>query len=151
MSWFNSADQSIKLFIRYLRVFGCLAYIYLKIRRRGLEKPGRIKKMALRAVKGHLVGYKGLRGHIFKIWLPEQNIVIRARDVRFFDEEELTDKEEIQHLVTFKEEGPEKEEQMEQPRYTMGTVTEIDPVAQDSDSQQGKVTEIDPVAQDSDS
>ena len=78
-----------------------MAYVHLKGKRKGLKKPGKSQKMALRAVKGYLIGYKGLRGHIFKIWQPEKNIVIRARDVRFFDEEQHSDEEEIQHLVTF--------------------------------------------------
>jgi len=76
MGWFNAPERSIMPYIRHLRAFGCVAYVYLKGKRKGLEKPGKSQKMAPRAVKGYLVGYKGLRGHIFKIWQPKKNIVI---------------------------------------------------------------------------
>ena len=83
-----------------MQAFGCIAYIHLKGKRRGLKKPKKSKKIALRAVKGYLVGYKDLRGHIFKIWISKKNVVIRARDICFFDENE-DDNEKIQHLVLF--------------------------------------------------
>jgi hypothetical protein len=88
MSWFNVFERLIKPFIRHLRAFGCIAYVYLKRKRRDLKKPGKSAKMALRAVKEHLVRYENLRGHIFKIWISEKNVVMRARDIRFFDENE---------------------------------------------------------------
>ena len=47
--------------------------------------------MKPRAVKGHLVGYEGLRGHIFKIWLLEKKVVIYTRDIRFFDKDDDKD------------------------------------------------------------
>ena len=65
--------------------------MHLKGKRRGLERPKKSKKIALRAVKGYLVGYKDLRGHIFKIWISKKNVVIRARDIYFFDENENDD------------------------------------------------------------
>jgi hypothetical protein len=49
--------------------------------------------MNLRAVKGYLVGYKGLRGYLFKIWLSEKKVVVRARDVRFFDKDDNDDED----------------------------------------------------------
>jgi hypothetical protein len=89
-----------------------VAYVHLKGTRVGLEKPGKSQKMKPRAVKGHLVGFEGLRGHLSKIWLPEKKVVVRARYVRFFDEDD-DDDEDIRHLVTFeeaREEGDETEE-----------------------------------------
>jgi hypothetical protein len=44
--------------------------------------------MNLRTVKGYLVGYEGLRRYLFKIWLLEKKVVVRVRDVRFFDEDD---------------------------------------------------------------
>ena len=58
--------------------------------------------MALRAIKGYLVGYEGMRGHIFKIQVPKQNIVIRAYNVRFFNKSN-NNNEGIQHVVSFEE------------------------------------------------
>jgi len=112
MGWFNAHKRSITPYIPHLREFGCVAYVHLKGKRKGLEKPGRPPRMAPRAVKGHLVGYEGLRGHIFKNWIPE-NVVVRARNVRFFDEAQHSDEEEIQYLVTFQEvqEDDEKEKE----------------------------------------
>ena len=120
MSWFNTHERSVKPFIRHLRAFGCVAYVHLKGSRVGLEKPGKSQKMNPRAVKGHLVGYEGLRGHLFKIWLPEKKVVVRARDVRFFDEDD-NDDEDIQYLVTFEEVREEDDEIEEEilPRFTL--------------------------------
>ncbi|RCI14375.1 hypothetical protein L249_6026, partial [Ophiocordyceps polyrhachis-furcata BCC 54312] len=66
--------------ISHLHAWGCTAYVT-----KPKEKIVRSEKMAPRAWKGHLVGIEGLHGHIFKIWLPDQEIVVRARDVRFVD------------------------------------------------------------------
>ncbi|UNI16694.1 hypothetical protein JDV02_003108 [Purpureocillium takamizusanense] len=41
--------------------------------------------MAPRAWKGFLVGLEGLHGHIFKVWLPDQELIVRARDDRFHE------------------------------------------------------------------
>ena len=78
----------MKLFIRHLRAFGCIVYIHLKGKRVGLKQPGKSQKINPRVIKEYLVGYKGLREHLFKIWLLEKKVVVRARDVRFFDEDE---------------------------------------------------------------
>src|SRR5579859_5923774 len=113
MGWLNTHQRSVKPFIRHLRAFGCIAYVHLKGTCIGLEKPGKSQKMKPRAVKGHLVGYEGLRGHIFKIWLPEKKVIVCAQDVCFFDEDEDND-EDVQHLVEFeevREEGIEIEEE----------------------------------------
>ncbi|RDA92688.1 hypothetical protein CP533_3704 [Ophiocordyceps camponoti-saundersi (nom. inval.)] len=42
-------------------------------------------KIAPRAKEGRLVGIEGLHGHIYKIYLPDEDKIIRARDVRFHD------------------------------------------------------------------
>ena len=73
-----------------------------------------------RAMKGYLVGYEGLRGHFFKIWLPEKKVVVRARDVRFFDKND-NNNEDIQYLMTF-EEVREEDDKIEEeilPRFTL--------------------------------
>ena len=41
--------------------------------------------MAPRAVVGRLVGMEGFGGHIYHIWLPEEDRVVRVRDVRFHE------------------------------------------------------------------
>ncbi|RDA95894.1 hypothetical protein CP533_5228 [Ophiocordyceps camponoti-saundersi (nom. inval.)] len=46
-------------------------------------------KMAPRAKEGRLVGIEGLYGHIYKIYLPEKDKIIRARDVRFYNPADL--------------------------------------------------------------
>ena len=124
MEWFDAPERSVKPFIRHLRAFACVGYVHLKGCHKGLEKPKKSQKMAPRAVKGHLVGYEGLRGHIFKIWIPEQNIVVRTHDVHFFnesDEDNDDDHEGIQHLVSFEEvydESTNEEEEM-MPRFVL--------------------------------
>lgn len=40
-------------------------------------------KLNFRAYLGHLVGYNS--NNIFKIWVPNKNLVIRTRDVTFND------------------------------------------------------------------
>ncbi|RDA89951.1 hypothetical protein CP533_6843 [Ophiocordyceps camponoti-saundersi (nom. inval.)] len=46
-------------------------------------------KIAPRAKEGRLVGIEGLYGHIYKIYLPEEDKIIRARDVRFYNPADL--------------------------------------------------------------
>jgi hypothetical protein len=101
-----------------------VAYIYLKGKRIGLKKPEKSQKMKPRAVKGHLVGYEELRGHIFKIWILEKKVVVRARDVRFFDENNNND-EEIQHLMTFQEPQEEEEDEREKEKLPHFTLSKI--------------------------
>jgi hypothetical protein len=43
--------------------------------------------MGPRATIGHLVGYEGDNGHIFQIWIPEKNKVVKSRDVSFLSGE----------------------------------------------------------------
>lgn len=102
MGWFDTHEKSVKPFIRHLRAFDCTAYVHLKGKRVGLEKPDKSQKMHLQAIKKYLVGYEGLKGHLFKIWLSEKKVMVHTRDVCFFNKDKEDD-EDIQHLVTFEE------------------------------------------------
>jgi hypothetical protein len=64
--------------------------------------------------------FNSLRGYLFKIWLLEKKVVVRARDVRFFDEDD-NDDEDIQHLITFEEVREENDETEKEilPRFTL--------------------------------
>ena len=42
-----------------------------------------MRKLASRAKKGRLVGYKGNNGYIYYVWIPTKNKVIRLRDITF--------------------------------------------------------------------
>ncbi|KAF6788196.1 reverse transcriptase domain protein [Colletotrichum musicola] len=68
--------------IMHLRTWGCVAYVHKK----GPNRPLRSSKMEARAMKGYLVGYDSLRGHIYHIYVPEEDKVFRCRDVRFHEE-----------------------------------------------------------------
>ncbi|MBE3041263.1 hypothetical protein IMZ48_01485 [Candidatus Bathyarchaeota archaeon] len=70
-----------KPYIHHLRTFGCTAYVH----RKGSLKPAKSAKMQPRALKGKLVGYDSLRGHIFHVWIPQLDRVLRVRDVRFWE------------------------------------------------------------------
>ncbi len=61
-----------------------------------------------------------MRGHLFKIWLPEKNIVVRARDVYFFNDDKDND-DDVQHLVEFEEVREEEIETKEEilPHFTL--------------------------------
>ena len=73
-------------YIKHLRTYGCTAYVH----RKGILRPNRANKMEPRAVKGKLIGYDGLHGHIYHIWLPKVDKVVRVRDVRFWEGEANT-------------------------------------------------------------
>ena len=81
MDWFNTYKRSVKPFIRYLRAFGCVAYVHLKGTRVGLKKPGKSQKMNPRAVKGYLVGYEST--NIYRIWFPQRGEVRPEKNVAF--------------------------------------------------------------------
>ncbi|MBE3046304.1 hypothetical protein IMZ48_27960 [Candidatus Bathyarchaeota archaeon] len=70
-----------KPYIHHLRTFGCVAYVHKK----GSLRPAKSAKMQPRALKGKLVGYDSLRGHIFHVWIPQLDCVLRVRDVRFWE------------------------------------------------------------------
>ena len=57
--------------ISYIRRHGTTTYIYIK----GLESI-QLRKLAPRAKKGRLVGYKGNNGYIYRVWIPTKNKVI---------------------------------------------------------------------------
>jgi hypothetical protein len=50
-----------------------------------INKLLRLAKLALRAAIGYLVGYKA--HNIWRIWIPSNRRVIRARDVQFNENE----------------------------------------------------------------
>lgn len=41
--------------------------------------------MSAKAIQGYLVGLEGLNDHIYKIYLPDKQKVVRVRDVRFHE------------------------------------------------------------------
>jgi hypothetical protein len=61
-----------------IRIFGCKAYVRI-------NKLPRLAKLALRAAIGYLVGYEA--HNIWRIWIPSNRRVIRARDVQFNEDE----------------------------------------------------------------
>ena len=67
--------------LSFIRIWGCKAFVHLK----GNRQPDRARKMLPRAEEGRLVGWIGDAGHIYQIYLPHKNKVIRARDVRFIE------------------------------------------------------------------
>lgn len=60
-----------------LRLYGCRAYVKLSEKEQGSKRD----KMAPRATVGYLVGF--VASNIWRIWLPEKQEVISARDVKF--------------------------------------------------------------------
>jgi hypothetical protein len=64
--------------ISYMRRHGTTAYVHIK----GPENI-QLRKLAPRAKKGRLVGYKGNNGHIYRVWIPTENKVVWSRDVIF--------------------------------------------------------------------
>ena len=81
----------IPAYIRHLRTFGCVAYVH----RKGPAAPDRAIKMHPRAVKGYLIGYEGLHGHIYHIWIPDLRKVMRTHDVRFHDTSDASAQKEL--------------------------------------------------------
>ncbi|KAJ0335388.1 hypothetical protein KNSL1_013611 [Colletotrichum chrysophilum] len=59
--------------IEHLSTFGCTAYMHKK----GPNKPARSAKMEARAMKGLLVGYGSLHGHIYHVYVPDKKKVFR--------------------------------------------------------------------------
>ena len=64
--------------ISYIRRYGTTAYMHIK----GLGSV-QLRKLAPRAKKGRLVSYEGNNGHIYRVWIPTKNKIIRLRDVTF--------------------------------------------------------------------
>ena len=63
---------------KHLQIWGTRCYKHIP-----KEDRVQAEKMGPRAVIGHLVGYEGDNGHIYQIWIPEKNKVVRSRDVSF--------------------------------------------------------------------
>jgi hypothetical protein len=61
-----------------IRIFGCKAYVRI-------NKLLRLAKLAPRAAIGYLVGYEAY--NIWRIWIPTNRRIIRARDVQFNEQE----------------------------------------------------------------
>jgi hypothetical protein len=66
--------------IAHWRTFGCTAYAYIP-----KQKRVQGQKFHVRAQKGKLVGYEG--DHIYRIYIPTQNKVIRTSHVTFNENE----------------------------------------------------------------
>ncbi|KAF5131521.1 Retrovirus-related Pol polyprotein from transposon TNT 1-94 [Metarhizium anisopliae] len=66
--------------LRHIHTWGCKTYVTIP-----KEIQVKSQKMANKAKIGNLVGMEGLHGHVYKIWLPDEQRVIRARDVRFHE------------------------------------------------------------------
>jgi transposase InsO family protein len=101
----------------HIKTFGCKAY-----RKIPSTQILRLEKMAPRAEIGYLVGYDA--SNIFKIWIPEEHSVVRARDVEF-DED-----------VFFDPTKPVKirvREAIEEEDYRVPTIETRAPIHEDSD------------------
>lgn len=72
--------------IEHPRPFGCTAYVHKK----GPNRPARSAEMEARAMKGLLVGYGSLRGHIYHVYVPDKKKVFRCRDARFCERPQKT-------------------------------------------------------------
>ena len=68
--------------LHHIRVWGSKAYRHIP-----QEDRVQAQKMDPRAMVGHLVGYEGEHGHLFKVWVPSENRVFRSRDV-YIDEDD---------------------------------------------------------------
>lgn len=77
---YEAIDVPYTPYIQHIRTWGCIAYVRIPD-----QKRVRSQKMAPWAQKGQLVGMVGNRGHIYKVWLPKENKVVRAREVRFHE------------------------------------------------------------------
>ncbi|KJZ68167.1 hypothetical protein HIM_12435 [Hirsutella minnesotensis 3608] len=79
-SFLRVNEELHKPYIRHLRTFGCVAYVHIKKERRV-----QARKMAPRAEEGKLVGWEGIHGKIYHIYVPARNRIVRACDVRFYE------------------------------------------------------------------
>ena len=67
--------------LSFLRAWYAKAYVYIP-----KEKRVQSQKMEARAWIGHLVGYEGDNGHIYRIYDPKTKKVSRHRDVVFWEQ-----------------------------------------------------------------
>jgi hypothetical protein len=99
-------------YILHIRTFGCISYVWIheKYRRQG-------DKLAPRAWKGQLIGYDGLHGKIFWIWIPEQGKIVRASAVRFHEhvQADKSDDNAPEYEAIFEDPSPDEIEQLEDP------------------------------------
>ena len=99
--------------ILYLRRYGITAYVHIK----GLESI-QLRKLAPRAKKGRLVGYKGNNGYIYRVWILAKNKVIWLRDVTFNEALDLL-------IAIFKDKLTIRELEPELPPETQGLTTTV--------------------------
>lgn len=64
--------------IKHLQIWGTRCYKHIP-----KEDRVQAEKLGPRATTGHLIGYEGENGHIFKIWDPVTDKMLRSRDVTF--------------------------------------------------------------------
>ena len=88
--------------MKHLRIFGCEAYVHIPE-----EDPDFVKarKTKERARVGMFVRTEGLCGHIFVIWVPSKNRLIRSRDVQFREEIKHLPEESIDKIKEIEEEN----------------------------------------------
>ncbi|KAL3704338.1 hypothetical protein TMatcc_010029 [Talaromyces marneffei ATCC 18224] len=110
-------EKSMTPNLGHIKIFGCKAY-----RKIPSTQIPRLQKMAPRAEIGYLVGYDA--SNIFKIWIPEERSVIRARDVEF-DEDAFFDPTKPVKIRIRKA--------IEEEDYRVDTITTRAPVSEDSD------------------
>lgn len=70
--------------LRHVRIWGSKAYKHIP-----KEDRQQSDKMGPRAMLGHLVGYEGENGHLYKIWDPTENRIFRSRDVRIDEGDDM--------------------------------------------------------------
>ncbi|KAJ5752248.1 hypothetical protein N7520_009165 [Penicillium odoratum] len=74
----DDRDQTTSL--DHLRIWFCKAYVNVPP-----EKRVKSRKMLPRAWAGHLVGYRGENGHLYRIYDPIANKIATVRDVAFWE------------------------------------------------------------------
>uniref|UniRef100_A0A093UNR6 Retrovirus-related Pol polyprotein from transposon TNT 1-94 n=2 Tax=Talaromyces marneffei PM1 TaxID=1077442 RepID=A0A093UNR6_TALMA len=110
-------EKSMTLNLGHIKIFGCKAY-----RKIPSTQIPRLQKMAPRAEIGYLVGYDA--SNIFKIWIPEERSVIRARDVEFDEDAFFDPTKPVKIRVR---------EAIEEDDYRVETITTRPPIEEDSD------------------
>jgi hypothetical protein len=74
--WRDNMNINKPISLDHIRIWGSTAYVHI-------HKEDRVQaqKMAPCASLGHLIGYEGDNGHIYRIWDPKTGRIIRTRDV----------------------------------------------------------------------
>ena len=88
--------------LKYLRTWGCKAYVHIGADER--RRP-RGRKMMNKAIEGRLYGYEGVHGKIYRVKLQKSGKIIRVRDVRFHEEHntDQTDETEPEGIAAFED------------------------------------------------